>query len=31
MAVSPKDMERVKKELLTALASDLDHLSHSLT
>jgi hypothetical protein len=31
MAVSAKDMERVKKELLTALATDLDHLSHSLT
>ena len=31
MTVSAKDMERVKKELLTALAKDLDHLSNSLT
>ena len=31
IAVSAKDMERVKKELLTVLATDLDHLSHSLT
>ena len=31
MAVSVRDMERVKKELLSLLAQDLDHLSHSLT
>ncbi len=31
MAVSVRDMERIKKELLTALSSDLSNLSHSLT
>lgn len=31
MAVSVKDMERVKKELLTALGSDLALLSQTLT
>jgi len=31
LAVSVRDMERIKRELLSALASDLTTLSHSLT